>query len=151
MRIFLRVEQRAHRTRCRERSEVLAPAATAIYCGGTSDVIRLLDTAAAGDRKAADLLPLVYDKLRRLADVRMTAEAADHTLQPTALVNEAYLRLVGSADARRWDHRGHFFAAAETGREVMTGDEFMGRLRRAVRAVLREFPEMNTARVSLTC
>jgi RNA polymerase sigma factor (TIGR02999 family) len=78
-----------------------------------SDVTHLLDAAAAGDRRAAaDLLPLVYDELRKLAAVRMAAESPDHTLQPTALVHEAYLRLVGAADERRWDNRGHFFAAA---------------------------------------
>jgi RNA polymerase sigma factor (TIGR02999 family) len=81
--------------------------------GNMANVTRLIDAAAAGDRRAAaELLPLVYDELRRLADARMAAEPVDHTLQPTALVHEAYLRLVGSADARRWDHRGHFFAAA---------------------------------------
>jgi RNA polymerase sigma factor (TIGR02999 family) len=78
-----------------------------------SDVTLLLDAAAAGDRKAAaDLLPLVYDELRKLAAARMTAEASNQTLQPTALVHEAYLRLVGPADDARWDNRGHFFAAA---------------------------------------
>jgi RNA polymerase sigma factor (TIGR02999 family) len=78
-----------------------------------SDVTLLLDAAAAGDRKAAaDLLPLVYDELRKLAAARMAAEAPDHTLQPTALVHEAYLRLVGQGDEQRWDGRGHFFAAA---------------------------------------
>jgi RNA polymerase sigma factor (TIGR02999 family) len=78
-----------------------------------ADVTHLLDAAAAGDRRAAaDLLPLVYEELRKLAAVRMAAESPDHTLQPTALVHEAYLRLVGGADQRRWDNRGHFFAAA---------------------------------------
>jgi len=78
-----------------------------------SDVTLLLDAAAAGDRKAAaDLLPLVYDELRKLAAARMTHEAPDHTLQPTALVHEAYLRLIGPADEVRWHNRGHFFAAA---------------------------------------
>ena len=78
-----------------------------------SDVTRLLDAAVAGDRcAAADLLPLVYDELRKLAAVRMAAESSDQTLQPTALVHEAYLRLVGPADGIRWDNRGHFFAAA---------------------------------------
>jgi RNA polymerase sigma factor (TIGR02999 family) len=78
-----------------------------------SDVTRLLDAAVAGDRQAAaDLLPLVYDELRKLAAARMAAESPDHTLEPTALVHEAYLRLVGPADERRWDNRGHFFAAA---------------------------------------
>jgi RNA polymerase sigma factor (TIGR02999 family) len=78
-----------------------------------SDVTLLLDAAAAGDRRAAaELLPLVYDELRKLAAARMASESPDHTLQPTALVHEAYLRLVGSADQERWDNRGHFFAAA---------------------------------------
>src|SRR5207249_3298293 len=78
-----------------------------------ADVTFLLDAAAAGDRKAAaDLLPLVYDELRKLAAARMADEASGQTLQPTALVHEAYLRLVGPADAARWDNRGHFFAAA---------------------------------------
>ena len=75
-----------------------------------SDVTRLLDAAAAGDRQAAvDLLPLVYDELRRLAAARMAAEAPGHTLDATALVHEAYLRLIGD---QRFDGRGHFFAAA---------------------------------------
>src|SRR6516164_11737332 len=74
------------------------------------DVTFLLAAAAAGDRQAAaDLLPLVYDELRRLAAARMAGEAPDHTLQPTALVHEAYLRLVGD---QHFDGRGHFFAAA---------------------------------------
>src|SRR5215471_14255298 len=78
-----------------------------------SDVTRLLDAAAAGDRRAAaDLLPLVYDELRKLAAARMASESPGHTLDATALVHEAYLRLVGPADDRRWDGRGHFFAAA---------------------------------------
>jgi RNA polymerase sigma factor (TIGR02999 family) len=73
----------------------------------------MLEAAAGGDRKAAaDLLPLVYDELRHLAAARMAAEAPGHTLNPTALVHEAYLRLVGPADGLRFDGRGHFFAAA---------------------------------------
>jgi RNA polymerase sigma factor (TIGR02999 family) len=78
-----------------------------------SNVTLLIDAAAAGDRgAAAELLPLVYDELRRLAGARMAAEPPDQTLQPTALVHEAYLRLVGPTDNVRWDNRGHFFAAA---------------------------------------
>src|SRR5215470_2332348 len=78
-----------------------------------SNLTRLLDAARDGDRKAAaELLPLVYDELRQLAASKMAAEAPGHTLSPTALVHEAYLRLVGPADAARWQHRGHFFAAA---------------------------------------
>src|SRR6478736_9119456 len=77
------------------------------------DVTLLLDAAAAGDSKAAaELLPLVYDELRRLAAVRLADEPSGNTLQPTALVHEAYLRLVGSPDGDHWNHRGHFFAAA---------------------------------------
>ena len=77
------------------------------------DITHLLDAAAAGNRKAAaDLLPLVYDELRQLAAARLAHEAPQHTLQPTALVHEAYLRLVGPQDAKRWEDRGHFFAAA---------------------------------------
>src|ERR1700739_1293762 len=91
------------------------------YTDGMSDVTRLLDAAASGDRQAAaELLPLVYDELRQLAAVRMAAESPDQTLQPTALVHEAYLRLVGPADAARWDNRGHFFgAAAEAMRRIL--------------------------------
>src|SRR5438128_11465148 len=75
-----------------------------------SDVTRLLEAAAAGDRRAAaDLLPLVYDELRKLAAARMSAEAPGHTLEATALVQEAYPRLVGD---QHFDGRGHFFAAA---------------------------------------
>ncbi|HVJ83278.1 MAG TPA: ECF-type sigma factor [Planctomycetia bacterium] len=63
-------------------------------------------------QEASRLLPLVYDELRRLAAHRLAAEPAGQTLQPTALVHEAYLRLAGSADAPRWENRAHFFAAA---------------------------------------
>jgi RNA polymerase sigma factor (TIGR02999 family) len=78
-----------------------------------SDVTLLLGAAAAGDRKAAaDLLPLVYDELRRLAAIRLADEPSGNTLQPTALVHEAYLRLIGTPDGDQWNHRGHFFAAA---------------------------------------
>jgi RNA polymerase sigma factor (TIGR02999 family) len=83
-----------------------------------SDVTRLLDAVAAGDRQAAaDLLPLVYDELRKLAAARMAAEAPGHTLDATALVHEAYLRLVGD---QQFVGRGHFFAAAaEATRRVL--------------------------------
>jgi len=76
------------------------------------DVTQLLDAAAAGDPKAAaELLPLVYDELRKLAAARMAEEKPGQTLQATALVHEAYLRLVGATQAA-WNGRGHFFAAA---------------------------------------
>jgi len=65
-----------------------------------------------GPRSSADLLPEVYNELRRLARVRLRRESPTLTLQPTALVHEAYLRLEPGGTARRWDGRGHFFAAA---------------------------------------
>jgi RNA polymerase sigma factor (TIGR02999 family) len=78
-----------------------------------SDVTRILDAAAAGDpTAAAELLPLVYDELRKLAAVRLAEERPGQTLQPTALVHEAYLRLVGGGQPDAWNSRGHFFAAA---------------------------------------
>ena len=78
-----------------------------------SDVTRILSAVEQGDTHAASqLLPLVYKELRRLAAQRMAQEAPGQTLQPTALVHEAYLRLVGGENAERWDSRGHFFAAA---------------------------------------
>ena len=78
-----------------------------------SDVTRILSQLEAGDSWAAEqLLPLVYNELRKLAQKHMAAEAAGHTLQPTALVHEAYLRLVGTGEVRGWDNRGHFYAAA---------------------------------------
>src|SRR5258707_4634096 len=77
-----------------------------------SDVTRILEAAQQGDPTAADQLsPLVYDELRRLAAHRMANEAAGQTLQPTALVHEAWLRLVGNQN-EKWDGRAHFFAAA---------------------------------------
>jgi RNA polymerase sigma factor (TIGR02999 family) len=78
-----------------------------------SDLTRLVEAAAGGDPKAAgDLLPLVYDELRSLAAARLAREPAGQTLQPTALVHEAYLRLLGPDPAQPWGGRGHFFAAA---------------------------------------
>lgn len=82
-----------------------------------NDVTRILSAIEQGDASAAqELLPLVYDELRKLAAQRMAREAPGHTLQPTALVHEAYARLVEAqqrgSSPRRWDGRGHFFAAA---------------------------------------
>jgi RNA polymerase sigma factor (TIGR02999 family) len=77
------------------------------------EVTRILRDLAGGDAQAAeDLLPLVYDELRKLARARMAKERAGLTLEPTALVHEAYMRVVGSKDGQWWDNRGHFFAAA---------------------------------------
>lgn len=82
------------------------------------EVTRLLEAARAGDRRAAtDLLPLVYDELRKLAAAKMSDERPGHTLNATALVHEAYLRLVGD---QQFDGRGHFFsAAAEAMRRIL--------------------------------
>ena len=85
----------------------------AVYWVGMSDVTHLIDAAAGGDKKAAaELLPLVYDELRRLAASRVANEPAGLTLNATALVHEAYLRMVVSDEPARWENRGHFFAAA---------------------------------------
>ena len=78
-----------------------------------SDITQLLEAAGGGDRQAAaQLLPLVYKELRRLAAARLASESPGQTLQATALVHEAYLRLVGSQPQHEWNGRGHFFAAA---------------------------------------
>ena len=85
-----------------------------------SDVTRLLDAIEHGDPKAAEeLLPLVYEELRKLAAHKMSNEAAGHTLQPTALVHEAWLKLTRPG-SQQWNSRGHFFcAAAEAMRRIL--------------------------------
>jgi RNA polymerase sigma factor (TIGR02999 family) len=85
-----------------------------------SDVTHILERVERGDSQAAEeLLPLVYEELRRLATHKMALEAPGHTLQPTALVHEAWLRLVG-APAQDWHSRGHFFmAAAQAMRRIL--------------------------------
>src|SRR5262245_16741750 len=78
-----------------------------------SDVTRILSQIEEGDPKAAEqLLPLVYEELRKLAAVKLAQENPGQTLQSTALVHEAYLRLLGGDGTPRWDGRSHFFAAA---------------------------------------
>jgi RNA polymerase sigma factor (TIGR02999 family) len=78
-----------------------------------TNMTRILDSAAAGDPSAAaELLPLVYDELRKLASCRLAEEKPGQTLQPTALVHEAYVRLFGGQNVMSWNSRGHFFAAA---------------------------------------
>jgi RNA polymerase sigma factor (TIGR02999 family) len=86
-----------------------------------SDVTRILEAAQQGDPKAAgELLPLVYEELRRLAAHKMAGESASHTLQPTALVHEAWLRLVGPGGEAQFQNRAHFFgAAAEAMRRIL--------------------------------
>ena len=86
-----------------------------------SDVTRILQQIESGDASAAEeLLQLVYDELRKLAAARMFDERSDHTLQATALVHEAYVRLVQSPNGETWNSRGHFFgAAAEAMRRIL--------------------------------
>jgi RNA polymerase sigma factor (TIGR02999 family) len=86
-----------------------------------SDVTQILNAIEQGDPLAADtLLPLVYEELRSLAAQKLTQEKGGQTLQATALVHEAYLRLVGGSAARSWENRGHFFiAAAEAMRRIL--------------------------------
>jgi len=86
-----------------------------------TDVTQILSQIEEGDPAAAErLLPLVYDALRKLASVKLANEKPGQTIQATALVHEAYLRLVGSKPSRQWDSRGHFFvAAAEAMRRIL--------------------------------
>ena len=89
-----------------------------------ADVTQILNAVEAGDPKAAaKLLPLVYDELRKLAAARLADERPGQTLQATALVHEAYLRLVGGTQSQDWNGRGHFFAAAaEAMRRILVDD-----------------------------
>src|SRR4026209_1691843 len=78
-----------------------------------TDVTQILSVIEQGDAQAAErLLPLVYDELRKLAAAKLADEKPGQTLQATALVHEAYLRLVGKEDRDRWENRAHFFSAA---------------------------------------
>jgi RNA polymerase sigma factor (TIGR02999 family) len=88
---------------------------------GMSEFTQILNAMDRGDpQAAAQLLPLVYHELRTLAAARLAVEPAGDTLQPTALVHEAYLRLVGTHGGDQWEHRGHFFgAAAEAMRRIL--------------------------------
>src|SRR3954454_3408830 len=93
--------------------------------GGMADVTRVLAAIEQGDPHAAEqLLPLVYDELRRLAAQRLAQEKPGQTLQGPALVHEAYLRLTGAGGARYWNGRAHFFrAAADAMRRVLVDGE----------------------------
>src|SRR6516225_4523642 len=85
-----------------------------------SNVTQILSAIEQGDpHAAAQLLPLVYDELRKLAAARLAQEKPGQTLQATALVHEAYLRLVDVEQAQQWNSRGHFFAAAEAMRRIL--------------------------------
>ena len=97
-----------------------------------SDVTRILLQAEAGDAASANqLLPLVYDELRKLAAAKLSQEKPGQTLQATALVHEAYLRLVGDGTTNQWQGRGHFFAAAAEATRRILVDRF--RRKEAVR------------------
>lgn len=98
-----------------------------------SDVTQILQQIESGDPAAAEhLLPLVYEELRRLAAARLAAEKPGQTLQATALVHEAYLRLVGGTSVQFWNSRGHFFAAAaESMRRILVDQARHKKSRRA--------------------
>ncbi len=110
-----------------------------VHQAGMSEATQLLNAIEAGDPHAAgQLLPIVYDELRRLAAQRLAQEKPGQTLEPTALVHEAYLRLVGQREEQHWNGRNHFFAAAaeamrrilvETARRKL-GPKHGGRVRR---------------------
>jgi RNA polymerase sigma factor (TIGR02999 family) len=88
------------------------------------DVTRILGRIESGDPTAArELLPLVYEELRKLSAAKMAQEKPDQTLQATALVHEAYIRLVDVEQTQHWDSRGHFFAAAaDAMRRILIND-----------------------------
>lgn len=112
-----------------------------------SDITRMLDRVQEGDLKAAEeLLPLVYEELRRLAAHKMAAEPSGHTLQPTALVHEAWLRLAGPRDSS-WNGRNHFFmAAAEAMRRILIERaRRKGRQKRGAHAVPIPIHELDCA------
>jgi RNA polymerase sigma factor (TIGR02999 family) len=108
-----------------------------------SDVTRILNAVTTGEPRAAEeLLPLVYQELRRLAARKLAQEKPGQTLDATALVHEAYLRLVGDADEPKWDSRGHFFAAAALAmRRILV--EYARRKRRIKRGGEQERVELD--------
>jgi len=113
-----------------------------------TDVTRILTALEQGDPHAASqLLPLVYDELRRLAAKKLAEEKPGQTLQATALVHEAYLRLVGEGKEQRWDSRGHFFAAAaEAMRRILVEAVRRKRgLKKGGGRVREEFDELHLA------
>lgn len=116
--------------------------------GGMADVTRILAAFEAGDPNAAgELLPLVYDELRKLAAARLAEEKPGQTLQPTALVHEAYVRLVGGDQPQDWNGRGHFFAAAaEAMRRILVeAARRKRRLRHGGGLIRRELDEVSPA------
>jgi RNA polymerase sigma factor (TIGR02999 family) len=113
-----------------------------------SEVTQILSAIEAGDPCAADrLLPLVYDELRKLAAAQLAKERPGQTLQPTALVHEAYLRLVGGAGPEPWSSRGRFFAAAAVAiRRILIENARRKRSRKRVGGLVRhdldDFPPL---------
>jgi RNA polymerase sigma factor (TIGR02999 family) len=120
-----------------------------------NDITQILSAIEQGDQHAADqLLPLIYEELRKLASQKLAHEKPGQTLQATALVHEAYLRLVASdkqngsaAPAQQWDNRGHFFAAAAEAMRRILVDEARRR-QAAKRGGLRERVEMPASRLA---
>src|SRR5437016_10870949 len=114
-----------------------------------SDVTRILSDIEQGDPSAAEqLLPLVYDELRRLAAQRLAQEKPGQTLQATALVHEAYLRLVDVDKAQHWNSRGHFFAAAaDAMRRILV--EYARRKRRQKRGGDRQRVDLDEVQITI--
>ena len=112
---------------------------------------RILEAVGRGEAPAAEILPLVYDELRRIAAYKMAQETPGHTLQPTALVHEAWLRVVGG-DNPRFDGRAHFFAAAaEAMRRILVDSARRRRsLKRGGGVPHEEFDEMHLAQSAPT-
>lgn len=116
-----------------------------------SDLTEILSKIEAGDPQASsELLPLVYEELRKLAAQKMASERPDHTLQATALVHEAYVRMVDADQAAGWDSRGHFFAAAARAMQRILVDHARSKAREkrggnAKRLDMTEFPESAVA------
>lgn len=118
-----------------------------------SDVTQMLSRIEAGEQAAAEeLLPVVYEELRRLASQQLSQERSDLTLQATALVHEAYLRLVNVPDPQRWDSRRHFFAAAaEAMRRILVESARRRRsLKRGGRAHSLDIEEIDAAAPELS-
>ena len=113
-----------------------------------TNITQILSQIESGDPSAAEqLLPLVYDELRKLAAAKLVQENPGQTLQATALVHEAYIRLVDVEKAQHWDSRGHFFAAAaEAMRRILVEQaRRKGRLKRGGELVRRELHEVEIA------
>jgi RNA polymerase sigma factor (TIGR02999 family) len=117
------------------------------------DVARILSAITQGESGATEeLLPVVYDELRKLAARRMARETPDHTLQPTALVHEVYMRLVDVEKEQHWDGRGHFFAAAaEAMRRILVESaRKRGRLKRGGGRARRSLEDVSVAALENT-